>query len=114
MRTTLERRNGFVIARAGGPTLDAGTTAGFKETLMSAAAEAGCALLVDLSSVREIDSSGLGALVAVLKAARRSGGTVRLCGAQIHVREVITLTMIDRVLPLYESIEDAMLAAVGV
>ena len=65
-------------------------------------------LIIDLSAVREIDSSGLGALVAILKWIRRFGGSMRVCGLQPLVREVVELTMLHRILPLHATLEEAM------
>ena len=85
----------------------------FKEELTAAVGEAHRALIVDLSLVREVDSSGLGALVAVLKWVRRFGGTMRIAGVTTPVREVIELTMLHRILPLHATVENAMQEEAG-
>ena len=113
MTATFRRQDGLLIARAVGSTLDVGTAGPFKQALIAALGESGLSIIVDLSEVAEIDSSGIGALVAVLKGARRFGGSARLCGARPHVREVLELTMLHRVLPLHESLEEALLAETG-
>jgi len=107
-RNALERSGEFVIVRPAMSSLDVGTAATLKKTLVSAAETRDPILLVDLSAVVEIDSSGIGALVAGLKAARGSGGTVRLFGVRREVRDVMTLTMLDRVLPVFDTVEEAM------
>ncbi|MET0953175.1 MAG: STAS domain-containing protein [Aeromicrobium sp.] len=64
-------------------------------------------VVVDLSGVAFIDSSGLGALIGGLKKARQSGGDLRLAGATEQVTEVLRLTNLDRVLRPYDSVENA-------
>ena len=64
-------------------------------------------LVVDLSGVEAIDSSGLGALISGLKAARQDGGDLRIAGAGGQVTSVLELTNLDRILRSHESAERA-------
>ncbi|MDM7489498.1 MULTISPECIES: STAS domain-containing protein [Rhodococcus] len=64
-------------------------------------------LVVDLAATEFVDSSGLGALVSGLKAARQAGGDLRLAAPTAQVRSVLSLTSLDRVLRAYDSAEDA-------
>lgn len=64
-------------------------------------------LVVDLSVVESVDSSGLGALISGLKAARQAGGDLRIAAPAQQVRAVLELTNLDRVLKAYDSAEDA-------
>ena len=65
-------------------------------------------VVVDLTGVEFVDSSGLGALVAGLKTARQAGGDLRIAGAGEQVRTVLGLTNLDRVLRNHDSVEDAL------
>jgi anti-sigma B factor antagonist len=69
-------------------------------------------LVVDLSEVTFIDSTGIGVLVGALKRARESGGDVHFCGVQARVRRVFEITGLIHGLPLFES-RDAALTAFG-
>lgn len=64
-------------------------------------------VVVDLSGVEAIDSSGLGALISGLKAARQEGGDLRIAGAGDQVTSVLELTNLDRILRSHESAERA-------
>jgi anti-anti-sigma factor len=64
-------------------------------------------LVIDLSQVPFIDSSGLGALVGGLKAARVAGGDLRVAQPGDQARLVMQLTTLDRVLRLYDTVEEA-------
>ena len=75
---------------------------------VSSALEAGRPrVVVDLSAVTFLDSSGLGALIAGLKATRQAGGDLRMSGANEQVRTVLKLTNLDRVLRPYETVQAA-------
>lgn len=65
-------------------------------------------VVVDLSAITFVDSSGLGALVAGLKRARQAGGDLRIAGPGEQVRTVLGLTSLDRVLKPHETVEDAL------
>jgi anti-sigma B factor antagonist len=65
-------------------------------------------VVVDLTGVEFVDSSGLGALVAGLKTARQAGGDLRIAAAGEQVQTVLGLTNLDRVLRNHRSVEDAL------
>jgi anti-anti-sigma factor len=65
-------------------------------------------LVVDLTGVTFLDSSGLGALIGGLKAARLAGGDLRIAGAGQQALTVLALTSLDRVMRPYSTVEEAM------
>jgi len=65
-------------------------------------------LVVDLHAVDFIDSSGLGALIGGLKAARQQGGDLRIAAPGDQVRAVLKLTNLDRILAPYATVEEAL------
>jgi anti-anti-sigma factor len=64
-------------------------------------------IVVDLSATEFVDSSGLGALIGGLKAARLAGGDLRIAGVTEPVRRVLKLTNLDRVLRDHATAEAA-------
>lgn len=64
-------------------------------------------IVVDLADTEFIDSSGLGALVAGLKAARSAGGDLRIARATRQVQTALELTNLNRVLKPHPSVEAA-------
>jgi anti-sigma B factor antagonist len=64
-------------------------------------------VVVDLSDVSFMDSSGLGALIASLKRARQAQGDLRIAGVNDQVGTVLKLTNLDRVLRPFDSVEAA-------
>ena len=64
-------------------------------------------VVVDLSAVTFMDSSGLGALIAALKKARQAHGDLRIAGANEQLITVLKLTNLDRVLRPYDTVEEA-------
>ncbi|MBK8868406.1 MAG: STAS domain-containing protein [Dermatophilaceae bacterium] len=59
-------------------------------------------LVVDLTEVDFLDSTGLGVLVGRLKLLRAQGGQLRLAGVRDRVRKVLLITGLDRVFEISE------------
>ena len=64
-------------------------------------------VIVDLSGATFIDSTVLGALVGGARNAAEKGGWLRFVNPQAPVRRVLRITEIDRVIGLYDTVEDA-------
>ena len=70
-------------------------------------------IIVDLTGVTYLDSSGVGVLVSSLGVVKQAGGHVRFAGAAGRVMRILQLTEVHQVLPLDPSVEAAR-AAMGV
>jgi len=64
-------------------------------------------VVVDLSGVEFIDSSGLGALISGLKAARQAGGDLCITAPNHQATTVLEQTNLNRVLRVHPSSEGA-------
>ena len=65
-------------------------------------------LVLDLTAVDRIDSTGLGVLVGALKRQRAGNGQRRLAAASGNVARALHVTGLDRVLPLYPDVATAL------
>jgi anti-sigma B factor antagonist len=71
----------------------------------------GCGkVLVDLSSVTYIDSSGVASLVEALQAAKRNGGRFALVAASDPTRRVLELARLDKVFTMYTTVDEGLQA----
>jgi len=64
-------------------------------------------VIVSLTGVPFIDSSGLAALVSGLKTFKGDANNLRLAAPQSQARLLFELTMFDRVFQIYDSIDEA-------
>lgn len=64
-------------------------------------------LIFDLSRVEYIDSTGLGAIVHCVSAAKSAGGALRLAATSEPVRRKLKTSKLDMILPLYPTVEAA-------
>ena len=79
----------------------------FAEELEDAVRECSPNLLIDLTGVTFIDSTGLSALVVGHRCATAAGGWLRLVGPSARVSRLLVITGLDQLLPAYDSVDDA-------
>ena len=65
-------------------------------------------LVVDLSRVDYLDTTGLSVLVKVLKHVREAGGRLDVVVSVDRVAKVFRLTGLDRLIPLHATLADAL------
>jgi anti-sigma B factor antagonist len=106
--TTL-KPNGVAILQPAG-RIDAQSALAFKERIGEVIDSGHPWLVLDLSAVTFLDSTGLGALVNSMKRAAASGGDLRLAHVPQAVRMTIELTSMQLRLPRYATIADALLS----
>lgn len=68
-------------------------------------------IVMQLEQVEFIDSSGLGALVRIMQAARAKQGDLKLCGVPDHIQRVLKMTNIATLFEMYSSLDEAITAA---
>jgi anti-sigma B factor antagonist len=87
---------------------DADTAGAFKLAAKALAAGGVKFITVDLARVSFLDSSGLSALVSMFKTLRQSGGHLNLAAAGPQARTALRLTLLDKVLPVFETVAEAV------
>lgn len=110
--TLFTQESGFVRIDIEGERLDAAAAPALKAELEKNLPPRPEKVLVDISGVRFLDSTGLGVLVSLLKM-MAGGGTLAIAGAQPVVQRLFKLTGMDRVFRLFESDAEAMAALAG-
>lgn len=108
MNIAAEKRNGKTLLNLKEERLDAHNSGELKEYLQRLLENGTHALVVDLSAVRFIDSSGLGALLSGYKNAALHHGSLVLSGLQPRVQSMFELTRLHRVFDIYPSLQDAL------
>jgi anti-sigma B factor antagonist len=89
--------------------LDASNSAAFKESLREVIAGQP-QLVLDLTQVGFVDSSGLGAILSALRQANAAGGDIKLARLNRPVRVVVELTRMHRIFEIFESVDAAVSA----
>jgi anti-sigma B factor antagonist len=87
--------------------LDASVAPAFKQAVVQLVEGGDRRLVLDLSGVAFLDSSGLGALVSILKALGTQG-SLAVCGAQGSVLALFKLTRMDKVFAIHADRAEAL------
>ncbi len=65
-------------------------------------------LVFDMADVTFMDSSGLGGMVAALRAVSQAGGDIRIAGLQPRVRALFELTRLHQVFQIFQDVDAAV------
>ncbi|POM25960.1 Anti-sigma-B factor antagonist [Actinomadura rubteroloni] len=79
----------------------------FEETMLDVV-ETGQALIVDMHDVTFCDSTGLNAVVGANRRAAGAGVPLVLVALTERVRRIFHITAVDRFIPVYDSLEEAV------
>jgi anti-sigma B factor antagonist len=91
--------------------IDVYTAPSLRERLTDHVAEGRYHLVVDLSGVEFMDSTGLGVLVGGLNRVRTHDGSLVLVCHQEKILKVFRITGLTKVFPIYATLTDALSAA---
>ena len=108
MNITLDNKDGSTLLRFHEERLDAHNSKELKDFLLELMEKGSKKLILDLSEVRFVDSSGLGALLSGHKNAGLREGRFALVGVQPRVQSMFELTRLTRVFEIYPGVEDAL------
>ncbi|MEZ5420403.1 MAG: STAS domain-containing protein [Vicinamibacterales bacterium] len=106
-----ERQRGVTVLRPTGDITITGTgTTPLADAVQAVLDRSGTRLILDLSHVRYMDSSGLGEMVQALTATRKQGGTLVLLSVTRRLQDLLALTRLSTVFASFED-EPAALAS---
>ena len=108
MQIETETREGKTLLVLKEERLDAANSGEFREKILALLEKGGQQLVVDLSGVNFIDSSGLGALLSGYKSANLRSGSFILSGLKPRVQSMFELTRLHRVFTIVATVEEAI------
>jgi anti-sigma B factor antagonist len=107
MKIEAFKEGGVLIVRPQEKRIDASIAKDFKSKLAEFVKNGNVNLVINLSEVDFIDSSGLGALVSTLKVIGNQG-EIKLCEVKKEVKSIFELTRLDKVFSIYHSEKEAI------
>lgn len=106
LRGTREIQDTYQLFRLTG-LLDAFSEATFRRVLSKCIEEGPKHIVLDLSQIDFVDSSGLGALVQLVKKAQTEQGTLQIV-TNARVTQTVKLVRLEKFLSLQNSVEEAI------
>ncbi len=105
-----ERQEGRVlVTKVLNSRLDASQSEEFKAFFSKCIGEGNRLIILDISEVQFMDSTGLGAIIFIVKTLGKEG-ELAICGAQETVMRVFKVTRGDKVFKIFETAEEAVQA----
>jgi anti-sigma B factor antagonist len=107
MEIATNKRGKVLVVKPLETRLDASQAIDFKDKMAAYIREGNQQIVLNISDVDFIDSSGLGAIVTSLKLQQQEGG-IAICGARDTIKSMFKLTRMDRVFQIYEHEDEAV------
>ncbi len=102
----VKEQNGLKIASLSETNRLNATVAPEVKAELTQLADKGTKLVVNLSNIQFIDSTGIGVLISALKTTRQNNGAFKLCAVQPEVMSLLTLMKLDKVFDIFNTEED--------
>jgi anti-sigma B factor antagonist len=107
MEITTSEQNGVAVVALTGE-LDMQTSPALRECLMPFVKERRAVVVVDMSRLAYLDSSGIATFVEVLKGMNSYDGSLRMAAVGERIMEVFGFSRLDKVFKIFKSVEDAL------
>ena len=107
MEIQINTKSDYTLIRLLGKRIDTASTPDFRKNVCGKMPSFHKTIILDLTSITFIDSSGLGALVAAFKQLPMEGKLL-LCGAGQNVMYLLKLTQLDSVFSLFPDVATAV------
>lgn len=108
MIVQIEEKGSVVVLVVKEERLDAHNSSELKTQMLNLFEDGKTNLVVDLETVRFVDSSGLGSLVSGFKNASARNGNLKLCSLQPQVKSMFELTRLHRVFEIFTNLDEAL------
>lgn len=108
MKFTLDRHEKYNTIKFNEEKLDTTISAELKSEFLTIQGQGISNMIVDLSEVKYIDSSGLSALLVGNRIFTDAGGSFILSGVSDHAMKLIKISQLDKVLEILPTVEEAV------
>lgn len=107
MTLTQQTDGDLLILRLGGQLMGGPDAEALRTTVLNAIQQGTDKVLIDMSDVTWVNSTGLGILITSHLAARGKGGSVKLIGVSKRIESILSVTRLNTVFEIFASEEDA-------
>lgn len=98
-----------LVARIVGDSLETENVASFRSAI-GPILERSKRIVLDLSQVSFMDSTGLGAMLSCLRTVKGKGGSLKLSDLTPEVRQLFEMVLMDRVFEIYPTTDAAIVS----
>jgi anti-sigma B factor antagonist len=99
--------SGISVIKVAGE-IDTYTAPGFRSAIQQAIDARSGNLVIDLSDVAYMDSSGFGSLLGAARHIKSTGGAVKLTGCSEAIERIIHITGLDASIEVFSTLDEAI------
>jgi anti-sigma B factor antagonist len=107
MNLSSKEANGITVVGLEGSVLGGPDATELNDLLHSLAEKKKVRVILDLSNVHTMNSSGLSMLIAALTTLKNAGGTLRVAGASEKIENLFVITKLSTVFEMYPTVKKA-------
>ncbi len=107
MAVKIESKSGLTVCHVDGE-IDINSSPGIKKTFDSLISKKTPKIIINLSKVTYVDSSGLATLVEILKNMRTYGGRLRLTNLSSKIKSLFEITKLEKLFEILADEEEAI------
>lgn len=108
MKYTLDKQDKYLLIQLNETKIDSTVSPQLKSDFVTLNAEGNKNIILDMSQVKYIDSSGLSAILVGNRLATDSDGIFVLAGVTDHVMKLIKISQLDSVLDILPTVQEAV------
>ncbi|MFQ3213011.1 MAG: anti-sigma B factor antagonist [Marivirga sp.] len=108
MKYSVDKDEKYSLVKIKEEKLDSSISSDLKSDLITMQAEGVTNLIIDLSEVKYIDSSGLSALLVGNRVFREAGGAFIIAAPSEHTSKLIKISQLDKVLDILPTAHEAI------
>ncbi|BDD10039.1 hypothetical protein FUAX_24710 [Fulvitalea axinellae] len=108
MKYSIEKKEQYVLIKPEFEKLDSTKSPAMKSDVLTFRAEGARNVILDLSDVKYVDSSGLSALLVGHRVFNEDNGMFVITGSGEHVLKLIKISQLDSVLHILPTVEEAI------
>lgn len=108
MSFKIQKKDKYTLVKTGVEKLDTTIAPALKSELVILNSDGVQNIIIDLSATRYCDSSGLSAILVANRLCKNAGGSLVITGLQEPVKNLISISQLDSILNIAESLEDSI------
>lgn len=108
MSFKIQKKDKFTLVKTNVEKLDTTVAPSLKTELVLLNSDGVQNMIIDLGATRYCDSSGLSAILVANRLCKNAGGTLVITGLQEPVKNLISISQLDSILNIADSLEDSI------
>ena len=108
MKLSAKETNGITVMKLDGSVMGGPDATALNDEIHKFLKKKKTSIILDLSAVQSMNSSGLSMLISALSAVKNAGGILKVAAASEKIENLFAITKLSSVFELYPSVKKAL------